>query len=281
MARDKFTSSHINGSLRAWLPFLFYFLMAATLMLVDNRFRVGAVARAYTSEWVSPLWWLASRPRAIWQGSIDAANTNSQLRDQLTALEKSHLKSNLALQQTLAIQSENTELRKLLGAQRRMAPSARMVELININPEPIQKRFVINQGRRDGVAVGQVLIDAQGLVGQVTETYAGKSVVISITDADHAVPVMVARSGFRAIVIGQGKDNELLMANLTPSDDVRVGDVLLTSGVGGRFPAGIPVGVVKAFEQDTALTFLSARIIPFARLDYGRHLLLLDKVEAP
>jgi len=105
VARDKFTSSHINGSLRAWLPFLFYFLMAATLMLVDNRFRVGAVARAYTSEWVSPLWWLASRPRAIWQGSIDAANTNSQLRDQLTALEKSHLNSNLALQQTLAIQS--------------------------------------------------------------------------------------------------------------------------------------------------------------------------------
>lgn len=250
-------------------------------MLVDNRFKVGAVVRAHTSEWVSPLWWLASRPRALWQSGVDAANTNSQLRQQLDQIQKAQLQSNLALQQMLALQAENTELRRLLGAKRRMAPQARLVALVNVNPEPAQKRFVINQGRQQGVVVGQVLIDATGLVGQITEVYAGKAVAISITDADHAVPVVTARSGFRSIVFGQGQDSRLMMANLTPSDDVRAGDVLLTSGIGGRFPPGIPVGVVKDFEQDAALTFLSARIVPFSRLGYGRHLLLLDKVAPP
>lgn len=250
-------------------------------MLIDNRFQVGEKVRSYTSEWAAPLWWLASRPQALWQSGADAANTNSQLRTQLDQLQKNQLQSNLALQQMLAVQSENTELRQLLGAQRRLAPKARLVELVSVNPEPTQKRFVINQGRRNGVVIGQILIDTRGLVGQVTETYASKSVVISITDADHAVPVMVARSGFRAIVFGQGQDARLLMANLTPSDDIRAGDVLLTSGVGGRFPPGIPVGLVKAFEQDAALTFLSARIIPFSRLGYGRHLLLLEQAITP
>lgn len=250
-------------------------------MLVDNRFKVGTSLRAHTSEWVAPLWWLASRPRALWQSGVDAANTNSQLRQQLEQIQKSQLQSNLALQQMLALQAENAELRKLLGAKQRLAPKARLVALVNVNPETAQKRFVINQGRNQGVLVGQVLIDATGLVGQITEVYASKAVAISITDADHAVPVITARSGFRSIVFGQGQDSRLMMTNLTPSDDIRAGDVLLTSGIGGRFPSGIPVGVVKTFEQDAALTFLSARIIPFSRLGYGRHLLLLDQVASP
>jgi rod shape-determining protein MreC len=114
----------------------------------------------------------------------------------------------------------------------------------------------------------------------VSEVYPSSAVVIAITDADHAVPVMVARSGFRAILFGQGNDSRLSLANLTPSDDIKAGDVLLTSGLGGRFPPGIPVGVVKTFRQDPALTFLSAQVQPFARAGYGRHLLLLEAAPA-
>ena len=195
-------------------------------------------------------------------------------------MERERLISDLALQRLIVLQAENAELRALLKTPAARVPAARAVELVNVNPEPSLKRLVIGAGRRQGVRAGQVVIDARGLIGQVSEVYPSSAVGIAITDADHAVPVMVARSGFRAILFGQGNDNRLSLANLTPSDDIKAGDVLLTSGLGGRFPPGIPVGVVKTFRQDPALTFLSAQVQPFARTGYGRHLLLLDPLPA-
>lgn len=281
MASDNRISLRIGSGLGAWLPILFYAASALGLMAVDSRFSISSEIRSRTSVLASPLWWLASRPQALWQAGVDALSTNEGLRQRIAVLEKEKLETDLALQQMLAVQSENAQLRKLLEGRQRLAPTARVVELASVNPEPSQKRFVIGEGIRQNVRIGQVLIDANGLVGQVAEVYPSSAVVIGITDADHAVPVMVARSGFRGVLFGQGSDSRLSLANLTPSDDVKAGDILLTSGVGGRFPAGIPVGQVKAFRQDAALTFISAQVQPFARPRYGRHLLLLDPVPAP
>ena len=249
-------------------------------MVFDGSLGVGSVIRSFTNELLSPLWWLTSRPNVILQGSIDAISINGALRERLARLEHERLRSDLALQRLVALQAENAELRALLKTSAARVPAARAVELVNVNPEPSLKRLVIGAGRRQGVRVGQVVIDYGGLVGQVSEVYPSNAIVIAITDADHAVPVMVARSGFRAILLGQSDDQRLSLPNLTPSDDIKAGDVLLTSGLGGRFPPGIPVGVVKTFRQDPALTFLSAQVQPFARIGYGRHLLLLDAVPA-
>ena len=279
MALDKLNSPQIGSSINAWLPFLFYCVLSVTLMLVDNRFGISSVIRNQASVLVSPAWWLASRPYALWQNTSSAISSNQQLRNRIDALQAKQLKSDVALQRVAALQYENDALRGLLRAQQRLALKARMVELVSINPDPVQKRYLIDKGSKQKVRVGQVLIDAQGLVGQVSEVYAGSSLVIGITDADHALPVMVARSGFRSILFGQGNDRQLSLANLTPSDDVKVGDILLTSGIGGRFPPGIPVGRVKEFKQDEALAFLSAQVRPFARMAYGRQLLLLEEVK--
>ena len=276
MVSDNRHSPRIGSGLSAWLPILFYTAAALCLMAIDARFSISSEIRNRTSVLASPVWWLASRPQALWQSGVAALSTNESLQRRIDVLEKEKLKTDLALQQMLAVQSENAQLRKLLMGRQRLAPTARVVELLNINPDPSQKRFVISKGARENVRVGQVLIDANGLVGQVAEVYPSSAVVIGITDADHAVPVMVARSGFRSVLFGQGSDNSLSLANLTPSDDVKAGDILLTSGIGGRFPPGIPVGQVKAFRQDPALTFISAQVQPFARPRYGRHLLLLD-----
>jgi rod shape-determining protein MreC len=281
VASDKRISLRIGSGLGAWLPILFYAIAAFCLMAVDARFSISSEIRSRATALASPVWWLASRPQALWQGAVAALSTNDGLRQRIDVLENEKLKTDLALQQMLAVQSENAELRKLLSGRQRLAPTARVVELLNINPDPSQKRFVIGEGARQRVREGQVLIDANGLVGQVAEVYPASAVVIGITDADHAVPVMVARSGFRGVLFGQGSDNRLSLANLTPSDDVKAGDILLTSGIGGRFPPGIPVGQVKAFRQDPALTFISAQVQPFARPRYGRHLLLLDVLPAP
>ncbi len=246
-------------------------------MLVDNRFAVSQSVRTHISSALTPVWWLVGRPYAYWQTITDAVQSNQNLRDKLDSAEQKQLKSDLINQQLWALQSENLELRTLLNAQQRVAPAARLVEIITINPEANQKRFVINEGAKNGVKIGQVVIDSNGLVGQIIEVHSRSAVVLAITDADHAIPVMVVRSGFRSIVFGQGNNKILALANLTPSDDVKLGDVLVTSGVGGRFPAGIPVGVVNAFQHDAILTFLNADITPFARLDYGRYLLLLEE----
>jgi rod shape-determining protein MreC len=278
VALDKLNSPQIGSSINAWLPFLFYCVLSVTLMLVDNRFSISSVIRNQASVLVSPAWWLASRPYALWQNASMAISSNQQLRSRVDALEVKQLKSDIALQQVAALQNENDALRGLLHAQQRLALNARMVELVSINPDPALKRYVIDKGASHKVRIGQVLMDAHGLVGQVSEVYAGTSLVIGITDADHALPVMVARSGFRSILFGQGNDRQLSLANLTPSDDVKVGDILLTSGIGGRFPPGIPVGRVKKFKQDEALAFLSAQVRPFARMAYGRQFLLLEEV---
>lgn len=276
MVSDKFNPGQTGSGLKALLPFLFYAMLSVTLMVVDGRAGLGAAVRGMASDAFSPLWWAASQPYALWQSGISAFHSNDSLRAEIAALEKERLKSNLALQQMLAVQSENAELRGLLAAKKRFGTQARLVELLSIHPEPTQKRYIIDRGSRLGVKPGQVLIDAKGLVGQVAEVYPASSVVIAITDADHAVPVMAARSGFRTIVLGQGNDNRLAIANLTASDDVRKGDVLLTSGIGGVFPPGIPVGIVTAFQQDPAMSFLNAQVAPLARPAYGRFLLLLD-----
>lgn len=279
MALDKFKSIQIGSGLNAWLPFLFYCMLSITLMLVDNRFGLSSAIRNQASVLVSPVWWLASRPYSVLQSAVSAMRSNQQLRSQVKTLESKQLKSDLAIQQMASMQSENSALRALLSAKQRLGYEARLVELVSVNPEPTQKRFVIDKGKKQGVRLGQVLIDAHGLVGQVSEVYVSKALVISITDADHALPVMVSRSGFRSILFGQGNDRVLSLANLTPSDDIQVGDVLLTSGVGGRFPAGIPVGVVRQFKQDEALAFVSAQVQPYARIAYGRQLLLLDIIK--
>jgi rod shape-determining protein MreC len=274
-------SIQIASSLNAWLPFLLYSMLSVVLMLVDNRFSVSSVIRNQASALLSPVWWLASRPYSVWLNVNTIYQSNQGLRNQLAVLEDRQLKSDIAIKQMAFMQSENTALRTLLSAKQRLNYNARLVELVSMNADPSQKRFVIDSGANFNVHVGQVVIDARGLIGQVSEVYAQKSLVISITDADHALPVIVSRSGFRSIVFGQGKDQILSLANLTPSDDIKVGDVLLTSGVGGRFPAGIPVGVVKQFKQDEALAFISAQVKPYARIAYGRQFLLLDVIKEP
>jgi rod shape-determining protein MreC len=279
VARDKNNSSKLNSSIGAMLPFLFYSMLCVVLMLVDNRFSFSQYLRKQSNELLMPVWWAVGRPFALWQMGNDVVKTNADLHQQVTKLQNKQLKSDLALQQLWLLQAENKELRALLNTQQRLSPTAQIAELVSMSPDASQRHFIINQGAQHDVTLGQVVLDANGLAGQVIEVFPRSSIVIAITDADHAIPVMVTRSGFRSIVFGQGNDRNLSLANLTPSDDVKVGDILVTSGVGGRFPAGIPVGVVKAFQQVAVMTFLNAEITPFARLGYGRHMLLLKEIK--
>jgi len=170
---------------------------------------------------------------------------------------------------------ENARLRGLLGAAERGGLDVQLAPILDVDLDPTRQRLMLNAGTRNGVRRGQAVIDAGGLVGQVIEATPTTAVVLLLTDPDHAVPVAVARTGVRLIVYGTGRSDVLELRNVPLSSDVQVGDVLITSGLGGRFPAGFPVGTIASLRPDDSRAFLVGDVDAAAQLDRGRDVLLL------
>src|SRR5690606_24876210 len=180
-----------------------------------------------------------------------------------------------------AAASENTRLRGLLGAAERGGLDVQLAPILDIDLDPTRQRLVLDAGSRDGVVQGQSVIDAGGVVGQIIAVRPSTATVLLLTDPDHAVPVIVARSGVRLVAYGKGRSDRLQLANIPLSSDVQVGDAVITSGLGGRFPAGFPVGTVTALHPDDSHAFLVGDVAPAAQLDRGRDVLLLKGKVAP
>ena len=172
-------------------------------------------------------------------------------------------------------------MRGLLGATGRGGLDVQLAPILDIDLDPTRQRLVLDAGSRDGVAMGQSVIDAGGLVGQIIAVRPSTATVLLLTDPDHAVPVIVARSGVRLVAYGRGRSDRLQLANIPLSSDVQVGDTVITSGLGGRFPAGFPVGRITALHPDDSHAFLVGDVAPAAQLDRGRDVLLLKGRAAP
>src|SRR5690606_29288506 len=168
---------------------------------------------------------------------------------------------------------DNAQLRELLGVAERRGVDVQLVPILDIDLVPSRQRLVLRAGSRQGVQAGQAVIDAGGLLGQVVATTPSQSTVLLLTDPDHAVPVMVARNGVRLIVYGRG--DRLELRDIPLNQDVQVGDQLVTSGLGGRFPPGFPVATIAALHPDDSQAFLVGELKPAAKLDRGRDVLLL------
>jgi len=150
-----------------------------------------------------------------------------------------------------------------------------VAETISVSPSPFQHQITIDKGTQDGLYIGQAVIDAYGLVGQVIEVNSGSARVILISDSRHAIPVQVNRNGVRAIAEGTGRADTLLLPNMVETTDIKAGDLLVSSGLGQRFPVGYPVGVVESVESDPGQAFLNIVVRPSAKLDRGRYVLLV------
>jgi rod shape-determining protein MreC len=178
-------------------------------------------------------------------------------------------------QQMASLQAENARLRALLNSSALVRDDVLVAELIGVSPDPERLQLVLNKGERDGVFVGQPVVDAEGLMGQVVEVSPGSSRALLIADVTHSVPVQVNRNGVRVIVEGSGELGTLEVRHVSATTDIEPGDLLVTSGLGGRFPEGYPVAEVTEVQRDAGESFARVLAVPKAALDRTRRVLLV------
>ena len=263
------------GDVAGTLRLLAYLAMSVALIVMDHRGHWLQQVRAQASVAMQPLWWLAGLPSRLGESVRDDASSRGRLAEDNRRLRNALLVS-AARQARLQVEAqENARLRGLLGASSRGALDVQLAPILDVDLDPTRQRLMLNAGRRNGVQVGQSVIDSDGLVGQVTEVTPTTAIVLLLTDPDHAVPVAVARTGVRLVAYGTGRVDALELRNVPLSSDVRPGDVVITSGLGGRFPPGFPVGTIAALAPDDSRAFLLGTLRPAAQLDRGRDVLLL------
>lgn len=257
-----------------------YLMLAALSMVADYRGRYLERVRDVAAAMAGPVYWTASAPVRLVRAGYGAASDRAELRDENQALRERLMLAQARLSRLAAVQDENTRLRELLDARTRLGLKAQLGELIDVDLDPFRHRLLINLGSNDGLAEGQAVMDAHGVLGQVLEVGPDRSVLVLVTDASHAVPVRVVRTGLRTIAYGSGDTGTLRLPHIPFRADVRPGDVLVTSGIGGHFPAGLPVGVVREVTPDDVATFALAVATPAAGLARsGEVLVLYDERE--
>lgn len=254
---------------------MLYLAVAVALIVLDHRGGWLHEARRQLSQVVQPLWMVAGWPGQAMRRVQDDAGTLGQL-----TVENQRLRQELLLTQTRmarlrTVAADNERLRGLLDAAQTSGVDVQLAPILDIDLDPTRQRVVVRAGTRDGVRLGQSVIDAGGLLGQVIQVNPLQSTVLLITDPSHAVPVAVVRNGVRLMAYGSGDRGHLRLASIPPSSDVKVGDELVTSGLGGRFPAGFMVGTIMDLSPDESRAYLQGEVRPAAQLDRGRDVLLL------
>ncbi|GAB5415854.1 MAG: hypothetical protein Cons2KO_34570 [Congregibacter sp.] len=221
-----------------------------------------------------------------WQD--ETIRSRSQLLDDNERLQRENLVLQGRSQQLASLQADNSRLRALLNSTALLRDDVLVGEIIGVSPDPIRHQLVLDKGEEAEVYNGQALIDAQGLMGQVIEVGATTSRVLLITDPTHSVPVQVNRNGVRAVAEGVGSLDELAIHHVAATTDIQAGDLLVTSGLGGRFPIGYPVAIVSSVQRNPGEAFARIAATPTAALDRARHVLLVfsgtgpeESIEAP
>lgn len=254
----------------------FFGLLSIFLLLSDARFNQLEVLRQAVGLVLHPLQEIANSPLVLSRRAADFFVTQNQLAGENTRLRQLQLSSAARLQQNQALQAENIHLRRLLGVKERFGNGAVAAEVMSAGRDPFSRRIIVDKGSSDRIQPGQAVIDDNGLVGQVTRVQVLSSEITLITDKGEAVPVEVVRNGLRAIAFGHGQDNTLELAFMPVNMDIQNGDQLVTSGIDGTYPRGLPVAVVSQIERNAAYPFAKITCTPSAGVDRYRNLLIVS-----
>jgi len=250
-------------------------LLSVALILFDHKFDGFGTTRVYLNSLVSPLQYLANLPGQLLNASASRFVSHERLFNDNAKLTHDAMVMNGQLQRLTFLQQENDRLRSLLNSPVQDNTSKIVAELMAVDNNPYSHQIVINKGAINDVYEGQPVLDAKGIVGQIMQVSSTNSRVLLIADVTHAIPVRVARNNVRLIASGSGSLDELLIQHVAHSSDLKIGDILLSSGLGNIFPEGYPVATITSIIRDESRPFPQVRAKPIAQLDRLKYLLLL------
>ena len=222
-----------------------------------------------------PFYWVSDLPKKTEEWADNRVMSRSRLIQENDLLRTELLIHKRKLQKMASLAAENVRLRQLLNSSDTMQDRVIIAELIGVSPDPLVQTVMINRGADHGVYIGQALVDAYGLMGQVVQVGKKSSQVLLITDSSHALPVQINRNGVRLVAEGIGSLYELALRHVSNTTDIKVGDLLVSSGLGQRFPVGYPVAEVTEVEIDPSKPFAQVMARPMAELNRSRHVLLI------
>lgn len=248
-------------------------------MTADHKGRHLESLRAVLATIVYPLQYAVDLPIQVGTWLAETVTSRSELLNENYRLRRENLRIHSRLEKYAELEAENRRLRSLLDSSIKVGDRVLIAELLSVDMDPFARRIVLNKGTRHGVFSGQSLIDSNGVMGQVVQAGPFSSNALLITDPSHALPVQVHRSGYRAVAVGTGPQNLLELLHIPNNADLRVGDLLVTSGLGGRFPSGYPVGHIISVDRDRGRPFASVKVEPSARLERNREVLLVWPAE--
>ncbi len=250
-------------------------IASIALMTLDHRQHAIEGIRATLSVVVYPMQYLVNLPFDISGWANLHLRKHNHLIEENHALRARELEAQVSLLKLASLERENARLRSLLQSSSRRWERVLIAELMSVDFDPFKHQILLNKGSKDNVFEGHPLIDAAGVMGQVIHVSPITSTAMLITDPSHAIPVQVNRNGLRAIAVGTGEPAKLDIPHIPNNADIQEGDLLVTSGLGRRFPAGYPVAEVARVDRNPAEPFATISAVPLAHLDRAQEVLLV------
>jgi rod shape-determining protein MreC len=255
--------------------FFFLSIVSITLMVMDHRGNYLETAKMWMGTATHPFYALVQAPFDFWSWMTGSFADRTNLREENERLTEELRVARIKALQFDSLNEENRRLRAIRAASEGIGERTLIAEIIHVDVDPFRHRVRINKGADDEVFKGQPVLDAFGIVGQVTRVDRYSAELILISDDEHATPVQVNRNGIRSIAVGTGDVNKLTLPFLTAESDIKPDDLLVSSGLDGIFPAGYPVARITKVERDPSQTFAVVEAKPLAQLDRAREVLLL------
>lgn len=255
----------------------FFVALALLLMVLDARYRYAEPLRAGLALMAYPIQRAVLLPVQMFAAMTEFFSSQAQMQRENDALRVRQLQAAKDTMTLEALAAENAHLRRLLEARQHHSRKSNFAEILYAGRDPFSRRVVIDKGTKNGIEAGFPVVDEVGVIGQVTRVYPLLAEVTLITDKDHAIPVQVVRNGNRGVAYGSGDGTTLDLRFMAANVDIQNGDLLVTSGIDGVYPRGIPVAKVARIERDAAYAFAKISCLPAAGTDRHRQVLVLDR----
>lgn len=258
--------------------FILFSVLSICLIVGDANYKLLGPVRQQLSVLLYPVQWLVTAPFEFLRDTSTFLSRQAELLGENRKLHDAQLVASVNAMKLKALETENARLRQLTSVQ--TSQPSQLAEILYNGRDPFTARLIVNQGEHGKVAEGQIVIDASGVVGQVVRVQPMTSEVRLISDRNHMVPVQIERNQLRTVIYGMGRGLALEIRNMSSNSDIKVGDTLITSGIDGLYPAGLPVARVQKIERNMGNAFARVYCTPLAGIEQHRFLLILQNNQA-